>query len=238
MSTPQPKTLLEAVCELARAIGVSQKSAWHMLHRIRKAMDEAPNGKMEGVTESDETFVGGKFRNMHKSKRDNMPKGRGTVGKAVVHGILQRGDDDKLSQVRVNVVPNQKRATLHAEIIDNVKAGIVVYTDALPSYEGLQGWYIHEMIDHACEYVRGEVHTNGMENFWALLKRCLGGTYVAVAPQHLVRYCAEEAFRFNQRDKSDGGRFQAVMKNTPGKRLTWDRLTSKDEVATRAPMKA
>lgn len=159
----------------------------------------------------------------------NLPAGRGTVGKAVVHGILQRGDDDNPSQVRVNVVPNQKRKTLHAKIEENVKTGITVYTDALASYKGLDWKYVHAMIDHAVKYVDGEIHTNGMENFWSLLKRALGGTYVAVAPKHLTRYCAEQAFRFNERDKDDAGRFKTVMKNTAGKRLTFRELAGKPE---------
>jgi transposase-like protein len=211
-------------CELARGIGVTQKSAWHMLHRIRTAMAEEKSGMLQGVCESDETFVGGKFRNMHRSKRRQLPEGRGTVGKAIVHGILDRG-----GEVRVNVVPNQKRATLQYEIKKNVKKGTIVYTDALASYEGLDTLYIHEMIDHAVEYVRGEVHTNGMENFWSFLKRMLGGTYVAVAPKHLTRYCAEEAFRFNKREEDDAGRFQKVMMNTPGKRLQYKELAAKTD---------
>jgi len=124
------------------------------------------------------------------------PRPQPPAGKTIVHGILDRG-----GEIRVNVVPNQKRAKLYHEIKQNVKKGAVVYTDALPSYEGLDTFYIHEMIDHAVEYVRGEVHTNGMENFWSLLKRMLGETYVSVAPKHLTRYCAEEAFRFSERKK-------------------------------------
>jgi transposase-like protein len=159
-----------------------------------------------------------------------MPKGRGTVGKAIVHGILQRGNgDDVLSQVRVDVVPNQKRKTLHHGIKRHVKAGIVVYTDALKSYEGLDAMYVHEQIDHAVSYVEGEVHTNGMENFWSLLKRMLGGTYVAVAPKNLTRYCAEEAFRFNERGDCDAVRFKKVMTSVRGKRLTYKELTAKTE---------
>ena len=136
-----------------------------------------------------------------------------------MHGILDRG-----GEVRVNVVPNQKRATLQFEIKKNVKKGSVVYTDALASYEGLDTLYIHEMIDHAVEYVRGEIHTNGMENFWALLNRMLGGTYVSVAPKHLTRYCAEEAFRFNKRKGTDAKRFRQVMSNVTGKSLTYGEL--------------
>ena len=207
-------------CELARVIGITQKSAWHLLHRVRTAMAEEKSGMLQGVCESDETFVGGKFKNMHKSKRKLLPEGRGTIGKTIVHGIL-----DCCGEVRVNVVPNQKRATLQHEIKKNVKKGTVVYTDALASYEGLDTLYIHEMIDHVVEYVRGEVHTNGMENFWSLLKRMLGGTYVSVAPKHLTRYCAKEAFRFNKRKGTDSKRFRQVMENVTGKRLQYRELT-------------
>ena len=216
-------------CELARSIGVCQKSAWHMLHRIRMSMAQDTSDQLSGVCESDESFIGGAMRNMHKSKRAQLPPGRGTVGKAIVHGILQRGDDDTPSQVRLKVVPNQRKKTLQNEIKKHVKAGIVVYTDALKSYEGLDKMYVHEQIDHAVAYVEGEVHTNGMENFWALLKRMLGGTYVAVSPKNLTRYCAEEAFRFNERGGNDAARFAAVMKSVPGKRLQYKELTAKTD---------
>jgi transposase-like protein len=216
-------------CEVARALGVTQKTAWFMLHRVRVAMAQDSSDQISGVCESDETFIGGAMKNMHKSKRAQLPQGRGTVGKAIVHGVLNRTTDDKLSQVRLKVVPNQKRKTLQDEIKKHVKPGIVVYTDALASYEGLDKLYVHEMIDHAVKYVEGEVHTNGMENFWSLLKRMLGGTYVSVAPKHLTRYCAEEAFRFNERGENDSMRFQTVMKSVTGKRLTYKELTEKPD---------
>ena len=216
-------------CELARAIGVTQRAAWHMLHRIRMAMAQEHSDQLNGICESDETFVGGAMRNMHKSKRALLPPGRGTVGKAIVHGILQRSTEDELSQVRLKVVPNQKRKTLQKQIKEHVKAGVVVYTDSLRSYEGLARDYVHEQIDHAVSYVEGEVHTNGMENFWALLKRMLGGTYVAVSPKNLTRYCAEEAFRFNERGGNDAMRFTTALKSVPGKRLQFKELTAKTE---------
>lgn len=217
-------------CELARALGVCQKTAWFMLHRVRTAMAQESSDQLIGVCESDESFIGGEFSNMHKSKRDQMPAGRGTVGKTIVHGILQRGNgDDVLSQVRLNIVKNQKRNTLQYHIKKHVKAGITVYTDALKSYEGLSSLYVHKMIDHAVSYCEGEVHTNGMENFWSLLKRTLGGTYVAVAPKHLTRYCAEQAYRFNERGGNDGSRFHKVMRSVRGKRITFKELTAKTE---------
>lgn len=215
--------------EVARALGVTQKTAWFMLHRVRVAMAEGKSDQLSGVCESDEAMVGGLSKNMHKHVRARKITGTGSCGKTIVHGILQRGDDDTPSQVRVKVVPNQKRVTLQAEIKQNVKAGITVYTDSLKSYEGLDAMYIHDMVDHAIEYVRGEVHTNGMENFWSLLKRSLKGTYVAVAPKHLTRYCAEQAFRFNERVGNDASRFSKVMQSVPGKRLMYKQLTEKTE---------
>ena len=200
-----------------------------MLHRVRVAMAEDKSDQLSGVCESDETMVGGLSKNMHKDVRARKITGTGSCGKTIVHGILQRGDDDTPSQVRVNVVPNQKRATLQAEIKQNVRSGITVYTDSLKSYEGLDSMYVHDMVDHAIEYVRGEVHTNGIENFWSLLKRSLKGTYVAVAPKHLTRYCAEQAFRFNERVGNDASRFSKVMQSVPGKRLMYKQLTEKTE---------
>lgn len=180
------------------AIIEAAKTAWFM--HVRTAMAQESSDQLSGVCESDESFIGGAMRNMHKWKREQRPQGRGTVGKSIVHGILQRGNGhDALSQVRLNVVKNQKRNTLQYHIKKHVQAGRVVYTDALKSDEGLSSLYVHKMIDHAVTYCEGEVHTNGMENFWSLLKRMLSGTYVAVAPKQLTRYCAEEAFRFNER---------------------------------------
>ena len=208
-------------CELARAIGVTQKSAWHMLHRVRLAMQTKSFRKIQGEVESDETFVGGRKSNMHKVKREALPKGRGTVGKAVVQGIIERG-----GEVQAKVVPNQKRSTLQAIIRENVEPGTSVYTDALASYQGLSDDYLHAVIDHAIAYVDGRVHTNTMENFWSLLKRSLMGTYVAVRPEHLDAYLDEQVERFNARKLDDGGRFQRVIGRVLGRRLTWAELVS------------
>jgi len=214
-------------CELSRAILVTQKSAWHMLHRIRLAMQTGSFRKpLKGVFKSDETFIGGVAKNMHKDKKAKKIKGTGGTGKAIVHGVLKRSDGDHPSEVRLAVVLNQKRATLHRTIKRNVKKGSVVYTDKLASYKGLDTDYIHDVIDHAVRYVEGLVHTNGMENFWSLLKRILRGTYVSVGPQHLMRYCDEEAFRFNERKGNDADRFGEVMNGVVGKRLTYSQLVS------------
>jgi transposase-like protein len=206
--------------ELHRALGVTQKSAWHMLHRIRLAMQEGGiTSKLSGTVEADETFVGGKAKNMHKADRKRRIKGRGAVGKTIVQGVLERG-----GRVIAGVVPDAKRRTLQPNLRSVVEEGAMVCTDALRSYEGLEDAYLHETIDHAKEYVRGDVHTNGMENFWSLLKRCINGTYVAVMPWQLFRYVDEQCFRFNERNKDDAGRFAEAMKRVVGKRLTYSDL--------------
>ena len=212
--------------EVHRSLGVSRKTAWFLLHRIRLAMQTGTFEKMTGTVEADETFVGGKASNMHIAKRRAKIKGTGTVGKAIVMGILDRGeigDKQKHSKVFATVVTDTKRKTLHAEIRNHVEAGSTLYTDALPSYEGLTE-YAHEAVDHAERYVIGNVHTNNMENFWNLLKRCLKGTYIAVEPEHLHRYVGEEAFRFNTRQVSDAERFMDVVTNARDKRLTYKQL--------------
>lgn len=205
--------------ELHRALGVTQKSAWFMLHRIRLAMQEGTFEKLKGTCESDETFVGGDAKNMHKDVRARKIKGRGPVGKAIVHGVLERG-----GKIVAGVVPTRKRNVVQKAIRENVEPGTKVYTDELKSYVGLDDEFIHEMINHAQEYVRGDVHTNGMENFWSLLKRCINGTYVSVLPWQLFRYVDEQVCRFNLRHKNDGERFKAVMGRVVGKRLTYRKL--------------
>jgi transposase-like protein len=208
--------------ELHRALGVTQKSAWFMLHRIRLAMQTGTFGLLKGEVEVDETFIGGKARNMHKSKREERIRGRGAVGKAIVIGVLERK-----GKIRTKVIPNTRKETVQAEVREHVEPGTLVCTDALPSYVGLAPDYVHEAVDHAVEYVRGNVHTNGLENFWSLLKRAIRGTYVSVEPYHLFRYLDEEAFRYNERKGNDGSRFLDVLKAVVGKRLTYKQLTGK-----------
>ena len=205
--------------ELHRALGVTQKSAWHMLHRIRLAMQEGSFVKLKGTVESDETFVGGKAKNMHKDVRARKITGRGAGGKAIVHGVLERG-----GKIIAGVVGNRKRPSVQKAIRENVEPGSTVYTDELKSYIGLDDKFVHEMIDHAKEYVRGDVHTNGMENFWSLLKRCINGTYVSVMPWQLERYVDEQVCRFNARKLNDAERFTEVMARVVGRRLTYRKL--------------
>jgi transposase-like protein len=205
--------------ELARALGITQKSAWHMLHRIRLAMQTKSFRKLDGEVESDETMIGGLYANMHKKKRLAKPQGTGPSGKTIVQGLLERG-----GEVRAKVVPNQKKATLQSTVRANVYRGSSLFTDSSSSYTGLADEYLHAVVDHAVCYVEGRVHTNGLENFWSLLKRSLAGTYVAVAPQHLDRYLDEQTFRFNKRNGNDKSRFIEAMHSVVGKRLMYKEL--------------
>jgi transposase-like protein len=225
--------------EIARALKVSQKTAWFMLHRIRMALqDENFGGKLGGPgneVESDETFVGPNPQKMHKDRRARCQAMRGQemrgdryVGKTAVFGVLDRN----LRQVRAKVIPNVKRETLQNEILNNVHPGSQVYTDAAASYDRFSDQFVHEVVNHAMEYVRGQVHTQGIDNFWSLLKRTLRGTYVAVEPFHLDRYLDEQVFRFNNRATkdnrlTDADRFDLAVRNIVRKRLTFAELTGK-----------
>src|SRR5438132_5760159 len=195
-----------------------------MLQRLRLALQDGLFGsKMSGEVEVDETFIGGKSRNMHVSKRKRRITGTGSKDKTAVMGILERG-----GRVRATVVPNRKKHALQGEIYRHVEAGAALYSDALQSYEGLAGDYAHQVIDHAVQYVDGRVHTNGLENFWSLLKRGISGTYVSVEPFHLFRYLDEQMFRFNNRkDFDDAGRFDLAVSQIVGKRITFAQLTGK-----------
>jgi transposase-like protein len=208
--------------EIHRALGVTQKTGWFMLQRIRLAMQTGSFfRKLSGHVEVDETFIGGKARNMHMSKRRQF--GSRDTGKVAVMGLLERH-----GEVRTMVIPNTKRRALHGEVVKHVEAGSTVYSDALRSYNQLNEEFIHNVINHAERYVDGIVHTNGIENFWALLKRSIKGTYISVEPFHLFRYLDEQSFRFNGRKANDSDRFQRVMEQISGKRLTYSEVTGKD----------
>lgn len=214
--------------ELSRALAITQKSTWFMLHRIRLAMQEHGSflklGGPGTEVEVDETFIGGKARNMHLDKRERRITGTGGKDKTIVMGILERG-----GRVRTNVLPNRKKHAVQGQVKAHVSAGSALYSDALKSYDGLAQEYAHQVIDHAEKYVEGRVHTNGLENFWSLTKRTLGGTYVSVEPFHLFRYLDEQSFRYNnRRDANDGDRFLLVMSQIVGKRLTYAELTGKE----------
>ncbi|SRR5579885_1143501 len=217
-------------CEMARHLGITQKSAWFLDHRIRFALFNGSVEKMSGHCEADETFIGGKARNMHVAQKQRRITGTGTKDKTAVMGILERGKDGK-SRVRTSVIENRKKKAIQSEVRKHVEAGSALYTDFLLSYEGLAGEYAHKVVDHAVEYVRDNVvHTNGLENYWALLKRTISGTYVSVEPFHLFRYLDEQAYRFNNREKemTDYDRFKLAASQIVGKRLTWDEVTGKN----------
>jgi transposase-like protein len=220
--------------ELHRSLGVTQKTAWFMRHRIGLALAvDTPHkmgGQDGGPVEVDETWVGGKPKNMHAAKRRKMQKAlNGDSGKVTVMGLLDR----ELRQVRAKVIPNVKREVLQAEILRHVGKGSTVYTDGWPGYDNLAAQeYVHETVNHMLEYVRGNVHTQGIENFWSLLKRGLTGTYVPVEPFHLDRYITEQVFRYNNRATkdnplTDSDRFALAVSQIVGKRLTYAELTGK-----------
>ena len=209
--------------ELHRALGVTQKTAWFMGHRIRTALHAGSFQKMTWEIEVDETFIGGKARNMHNAQRKRRIHGTGGMDKTAVLGMLKRG-----GEVRTMVVGDRRKATLQAEIKKHVAAGSALYTDELKSYQGLDAMYAHGVINHAVQYVDENVHTNGMENFWCLLKRALGGTYVSVEPFHLFRYLDEQAYRFNERHGKDFDRFKRALSRVVGRRVTYRKLTGQD----------
>lgn len=217
--------------EMARALGITQKSAWHMNHRIRLAMKLGTIEKMDGECEADETFVGGLAKNMHRKRRKVAITGTGGANKTVVLGILQRSRGESVSRLRAGVIQDTGRATLHGAIRATIDAGATVYTDAWRAYRGLAG-YNHATVDHAVEYVNGRVHTNGIENFWSLLKRSIKGTYISVEPFHLGRYVDEQVFRFNERKGSDHDRFASALRGIMGRKLIYRELTGNAALAT------
>lgn len=216
--------------ELHRALGVTQKTAWFMLGRIRLAMQarsfEKPMGGKGKRVEVDETFIGGLGRNMHKEKRARL-KGTGTVDKVAVMGLLERKRGQKHSTVRAEVIPNVQMRELEPRVIKHVAKHTNVFTDKARAYQSLSEHdFQHAAIDHAVAYVDGQVHTNGLENFWSLLKRSIKGTYVSVDPIHLFRYVDEQVYRFNERKKNDLQRFAGVLLDVVSKRLTYNELIS------------
>ena len=215
-------------CELARALKVTQKTAWFMLHRIRLAMADQSFEKLGGdggEVEVDETFVGGKLRHKRRTHY-HVPSGlkSGNIGKTPVLGMVERK-----GRVRAFVVPSVRKKTLLPKVLEHVDPASKVFTDNLHSYKDLGEYFeLHEVVNHAIEYVRGHVHTNSIEAFWSVLKRALKGTYVAPRPQHLQRYVEEEVFRFNERENTDGPRFAKATQGAEGKRLTYKALTAKE----------
>jgi transposase-like protein len=220
--------------ELGKDLGVTQKSAWFMLHRIRLAVQSKSFVKLGGPgsapIEVDETFIGGKARNMHRSKRQRLSRNggmQGGSGKAVVMGMLVRG-----GQVKATVIPHRRQNITEQIVREVVEPGTEVHTDEFQGYYNLKDGYVHKVINHLEGYVRENVHTNGIENFWSLLKRGLNGTYVSVEPFHLFRYVDEQVFRYNNRATkdnplTDADRFQYALSQIVGKRLTFAEVTGK-----------
>ena len=215
-------------CELARALGVTQKSAWHMLHRIRLCVQDGDASKLGGTVEVDETYIGGRARFMNnkaKAKRKAMyGKRTGGIAHTPVQGLLERSTEKKASRVKLKVLGTIKRGEIQDNIREYVVKGTTVNTDELRSYRGLEEDFNHKVINHAERYVDGAVHTNGMENFWSVLKRTIKGTYVNVEPFHLFRYLDEQAFRFNLRKGDDQSRFLIGMRGIVGKLLQYKEL--------------
>lgn len=214
--------------ELHRTLGITQKAAWFMLQRLRLALrDDFFGSKLgsgpDSEVEVDETYIGGKARNMHKSRRAKLT-GRVHEDKVAVMGFVERG-----GRVRTEIIPDRHTNTVQPMVHRHVQAGTALFTDELPGYTGLDSAFQHKVINHAVHYVDGRVHTNTLENFWSLVKRQLHGTYISVEPFHLFRYLDEQMFRYNNRkNMNDAQRFALGMSQIFGKRLTYSELTGKD----------
>ncbi len=211
-------------CEMARALDVTQKSAWHMNHRIRQAIANGSMAKLSGTVEADETFIGGKDKNRHAGKKRHMNPS-GPSDKTVVFGMVERK-----GRVTAKVVNSAQARSLKPEIAKHVEKDSVLYTDDSASYDGLERDFYRATVNHSNkEYVRGDVHTNTVENYWSLVKRMLKGTYIHVEPFHLDRYLDEQGFRYNQRKGNDSDRFVQVASQIFGTTLTYAALTGADQ---------
>lgn len=209
--------------EIHRALGITQKSAWFVLHRIRLAMRTKTFEKLSGRVEADETYIGGKAMNMHKSKRKAKITSTGGADKTMVFGMVERGGGNAIAKV----LPQRDRRAIRNALLENLDGYSKLFTDGARNYDGMGFYFEHHVINHAFEYVRGNVHTNRIENFWSLLKRGLKGTYVSVSPDHLQRYVEEQVFRFNNRKGTDGERFTSLLSTVSGHRLQYRTLIGK-----------
>src|SRR5580704_3963642 len=209
--------------EVSRDLGISQKSAWHMMHRIRLAMqDDLTGGMLSGDVEVDETFMGGKARNMHLDRKKKAFSGKrgGDVNKTIVPGILERETEGKPKRVRATVMADRKVNTIRPKVAAHVEPGSSLHTDEYGDFWRMDDRYVRNIVSDLEKYVEGNVHTNGLENFWSLLRRSIGGSYVSVEPFHLFRYVDERAFRFNNRKgMNDSDRFDLAVRQIVGKRL-------------------
>ncbi len=212
--------------EISRDLGVTQKTAWFMTHRINCAMQTKTFAKLSGTVEADETFVGGLARNMHRERRNRVITGTGGKNKTAVMGLLERN-----GEVIAKVIPDMTRTTIQQIVRDNVQKGSDLFTDAHKGYRGLNRDYNHQAVDHLVEYVRGQVHTNSIENFWSLWKRCIKGTHIHLSEKHMLRYLDEETFRYGNRTLNDAGRFLLTAQSVIGRRLTYKTLTNQMKTA-------
>jgi transposase-like protein len=219
--------------EIHRSLGVTQKTAWFLLHRIRLAMQNGGLVSFKNQVEADETFIGAKARYMHKDRRHK--EGNPGNEKTPILGILERTEGDKASRVTLRVTRTRRKPELQAIVREIVEKGSNIYTDNLRSYDGLEDAYTHQIVDHLESYAQGQVHTNGLENFWSLFKRMIHGTYVNVEPFHLFRYCDEQAFRFNERKDNDQGRFLTAIRGMFGKGLRYKKLIGQEDGGSLPP---
>lgn len=206
--------------EVSRALKVTQKTAWFMMHRIRLALQKGSiDRKLMGEVEVDETYIGGEARNMHQDKKLKMLRTEGSFRKAVVIGMLERK-----GEVRTAVLNRASTKLIDRAVREHVVPGSNLFSDEARAYLQVGKDYAHQVINHAETYVKGNVHTNSIENFWSLLKRGIKGTYVSVEPFHLFRYLDEHSFRFNTRKDNDQGRFMAALSQIQGKRVEYKAL--------------